>query len=194
MENSKFDTILAVVAGFLILFLLIDNDKKKRQIISLKKEIEDNENITKEIKKKLTELIQNNPEIDQKIAVELGQTVALLEIKQNTTAVFKLAKIIENLLKEFFNEDAGLKKLSEKNGRKTPVFADYLEYARDKKILTNEDFHLLSILKIIRNEEAHDLDVRKENSKIIAVFISGINFILGLCKRLDKKSLDQSIL
>ena len=194
MENSKFDTILAVVAGFLILFLLIDNDKKKRQIISLKKEIEDNENITKEIKKKLTELIQNNPEIDQKIAVELGQTVALLEIKQNTTAVFKLAKIIENLLKEFFNEDAGLKKLSEKNGRKTPVFADYLEYARDKNILTNEDFHLLSILKIIRNEEAHDLDVRKENSKIIAVFISGINFILGLCKRLDKKSLDQSIL
>lgn len=194
MENSKFETILAVVAGFLILFLLIDNDKKKKQIISLKKEIEDNENITKEIKKKLTELIQNNPEIDQKIAAELGQTVALLEIKQNTTAVFKLAKIIENLLKEFYYEDAGLKKLSEKNGRKTPVFADYLEYARDKKILTNEDFHLLSILKIIRNEEAHDLDVRKENSKIIAVFISGINFILGLCKRLDKKSLDQSIL
>lgn len=194
IENSKFDTIWAVVAGIIIFFLLIDNEKKKRQIIILKKEIQDNENLSLEIKKKLTELVQNNPEIDPKIAGELGQIVALLEIKQNTTAVFKLAKIIENLLKELFIDDEELKKLSAKNGRKVAVFADYLEYAKTKKILSVEDYHLLSILKIIRNEEAHELDIKKEKSKIIAVFISGINLVLGLCRLLNKKSLEQSIL
>jgi hypothetical protein len=194
VENSKFTSILAIVAGIIIFFLLIDNDRKKRQIISLKKEIEDNESLTKEIKKKLTELVQNNPEIDPKIAGELSQIVALLEIKQNTTAVFKLAKIIENLLKELFKGDAELIRLSSNNGRKVPVFADYLEFAKNKNILSVEDFHLLSILKIIRNEEAHELDIKKEKSKIIAVFISGINLVLGLCRLLNKKSLDQSIL
>jgi hypothetical protein len=194
MGNTKFETILAVVAGFIIFFLLIDNDKKKRQIISLKKEIEDNDSLTKEIKIKLTELIQNNLEIDPKVAGELGQMVALLEIKQDTTAVFKLAKIIENLLKELFNSEADLKELSAKCGRKTPVFANYLEYAKDKKILSAEDYHLLSILKIIRNEEAHELDIKKEKSRIIAVFISGINLVLGICRLLKKKTLTQPIL
>ena len=194
MEKSKFETILAFVAGFIIFFLLIDNDKKKRQIIDLKKEIEDNESLTKEIKIKLTELMQNNLEVDPKVAGELGQIVALLEIKQDTTAVFKLAKIIENLLKELFNSEADLKELSAKCGRKAPVFSDYLEYAKDKKVLSAEDYHLLSILKIIRNEEAHELDIKKEKSRIIAVFISGINLVLGICRLLNKKSIDQSII
>jgi hypothetical protein len=139
-------------------------------------------------------LIQNNLEIDQKVAIELGQVVALLEIKQDTTAVLNLAKIIENLLKELFNNEADLKELSAKCGRKVPVFAEYLEYAKDKKILSAEDYHLLSILKNIRNEEAQELDIKKETSRIIAVFISGINLVLGICRLMNKKSIDQSII
>jgi len=46
---------------------------------------------------------------------------------------------------------------------------------KESKYLFYEDYHLLSVLKIIRNEEAHQLDVHKDKSKIVAVFISGLS-------------------
>jgi hypothetical protein len=190
MKNTKIETFLAIAAGFLIIWLLIDNNNKKKKIKELHDEIDENQNLTIEIKKKLKELIENNTEIDPKIANELGQIVGLLEIKQDSTAIFKLAKIIENLLQELFENDPDIKVLAQKNGRKSPVFADYLEHAKNKKILSGEDFHLLSILKIIRNEEAHELDVKKEKSRMMAVFISGLSLILWLCRLLKKKSLE----
>jgi len=190
MKNTKIETFLAIAAGFLIIWLLIDNNNKKKKIKELHDEIDENQNLTIEIKKKLKELIENNTEIDPKIANELGQIVGLLEIKQDSTAIFKLAKIIENLLHELFENDPDIKTLAQKNGRKSPAFADYLEHAKNKKILSGEDFHLLSILKIIRNEEAHELDVKKEKSRMMAVFISGLSLILWLCRLLKKKSLE----
>lgn len=190
MTSSKIGNILAIAAGFLIIWLLIDNDKKKKKITQLKNEIDENKNLTEEIKRQLTELIQNNNEIDPKLANELRQIVGLLEIKQDATAVLKLAKIIENLLKELYKDDVELKELAKTKGRKSPAFADYLEHARNKEIFSSEDYHLLSILKIIRNEEAHELGIRKEKSRIIAVFISGLGLVLGLCRLLNKKTIE----
>ena len=190
MKKSDFGTIIAIVAGIVIAFLLVDNVLKKMKIEELQKEIDGNENLTKELRNKLKELMQNNKEIDPKIANELGQIIALLEIKQDTTAVSKLAKIIENLLKELFKEDKELWVLAEANKRKTPVFADYLQYAKNRNIISSEDFHLLSVLKIIRNEEAHDLDIHKEKSRILAAFIAGVGFVLSLCKLLNKKTIE----
>lgn len=127
-------------------------------------------------------------EVDPKIANEVSQIIALLEIKQDTTAVFKLAKVIENLLVELYEKDPGLMELTKSNGRKSPVFADYLEFAKIKGIVSKEDYHLISILKIIRNEEAHDLAIEKEKSRIVAAFLSGIALILSLCKLLRKQT------
>jgi hypothetical protein len=149
--------------------------------------------LTKEIKGKLTELIRNNAEVEPQIASELGQIAALIEIKQDTSAVLKLAKIIENLLKELYKNDSKLKELANKGGRKKPSFADYIEHGKNEKVISAEDYHMLSVLKIIRNEEAHELNVKKEKSKLLASFVSSFTIILGLCKILKKKSLDSSI-
>lgn len=138
----------------------------------------------------LIELIQNHKEVDPQIAGELGQIIGLLEIKQDTTAVLKLAKIIENLLKELFQADQEFRTFIKTTGRKKPVFTDYLDFAKEKRLFTNEDFHLLSVLKIIRNEEAHELNVKKDKSRIIAAFIAGMSLIIGLCKLLKKKSIN----
>ena len=162
MKKSDFGTLLALVAGLVIAFLLVDNVLKKIKIAELQKEIDENENLTKEIRNRLKELMQNEKEVDPRIANELGQMIALLEIKQDTSAIFKLAKILENLLKELYKNDKELRILAESNGRKNPAFADYLQHAKNNKLISSEDFHLLSVLKIIRNEEAHDLDVHKE--------------------------------
>lgn len=99
----------------------------------MKKEIEENENLTAEIKKQLRELIQNNSEIDPKIANELGHISALLEIKQDTSAVFKLTKIIENLLKELYKGEEKIKEIAKLNKRSKPAFADYLEHAKNER-------------------------------------------------------------
>lgn len=187
--SKNFGAVIGLVAGIIIIYLIMDKFKLEETVKKLQDEIDENEDINKEIRKRLSELINNNKEIDPKISTELGQIVALLEIKQNTTAVMKLAKIIENLLKELYKGDPELKELAKANGRKTPVFADHLEHAKNKNVISKEDYHLLSIMKIIRNEEAHDLAVHKEKSRILAAFISGLGLVLGLCRMLKKKSI-----
>jgi len=49
------------------------------------------------------------------------------------------------------------KTLAQAEGRKKPVFADYLEHARIKISFLPEDYHLLSVLKIIRNERSSSI-------------------------------------
>ena len=101
MSKSKFGIsigAIAAAAGILIIWLLYENDKKRQKIRDLQNEINENQNLTTEIRKRLTDLIQNNKDVDPEVANELGHIVALLEIKQDTSAVLKLAKIIENLL------------------------------------------------------------------------------------------------
>jgi hypothetical protein len=182
--NWKLVSIVAVTA--LIAFLLIDNNNKSNKIEELKRTIEENEDLTLELKQKLNELIEKNKSIDPSVASELSQILALLEIKQDTTAVLKLAKIIETLLKKLYNKDEKLIELAKSYGRKTPSFSDYLEHCKNEKILTQEDFHLLSVLKIVRNEEAHEIDIRKEKSKLISSLICGVGLILGLTKIINK--------
>ena len=45
-------------------------------------------------------------------------------------------------------------------------------------------------VKIIRNEEAHELDIHKEKSRVFVAFISGLGLVLGLCRLLNKKSIE----
>lgn len=201
MKNNKLWIAFSVIAGVIIIYLLIENNRKEkdkaekdRKIADLQKEIDENENINEEIKRRLTALVQNDYEIEPHIANELSQIVALLEIKQEPTAVLKLAKIIENLLKRLYKGEPKIKELAKQNNRKTPVFADYLELAKIDKVISMEDWHLLSVMKIIRNEEAHELDVQKERTHILATFISGISTILGLCRKLKRKNIEVEIL
>jgi hypothetical protein len=191
MKKTDLEALLAI-AGLIMAWLFIDNVLKRNKLAELQKEIDENKNLNSEIRSKLKELIENNKEVEPKIASELGQIVALLEIKQDSTAVFKLAKIIENLLKELYKEDPGIHELAVKNGRKSPSFADYLDYAKVKQVITQEDFHLLSVLKIIRNQEGHELAVKKEKSLVLASFVAGMSLILKLCRILHRKEITYS--
>lgn len=191
-DLKKIAPILLFIGGVIIIFLLIANDNKDKKIKELKKEIDEHEDLTKEIKKKLKELIENNSDVEPAIANELSQIVALLEIKQDMSAVLKLAKIIENLLKELYKNDEKVKQIAQNNNRKRPVFADYLEHGKNEGVISTEDYHLISVLKIIRNEEAHDLDVKKEKSRIISSIVCGVGLILGLCRLLKRKTIELS--
>lgn len=190
---NSIGTMMGVAVAVILMWLIYDNERKRRTIAEMKQVIDESEDLTIELKLRLKDLISNNKDIEPQIARELSQIAELIEIKQDTTAVQKLAKIIENLLKELYDKDEEVKNIAKANGRKTPVFADYLQHAKNKQLILAEDFHLLSVMKIIRNQEAHELGVKKEKSRILASFISGIGMVLMLCRILKKKSLESKI-
>jgi hypothetical protein len=178
---------LSVLAGFVILWLIFDREKLKLKLADLKKEIEDSDNLSAEIKKRLTELVANNKDIDLEISNELSQIAALIEIKQETKAILSMVKIVETLLVRIYNDDTRLLETAKKNNRKRPAFMDFLELALVDKVISKEDYHLISVAKIIRDEEAHDLNVEKEKTRILSSFLSCIAIIFTLCKIVKSK-------
>ncbi len=180
--STKASTVLWIAAGFVILALLYLVQRKTSDIKELKSQIDQNKELTEDVRQRLLDLLQSNRDIDPQVAQELTQICGLLEIHQDTKAILSLAKIIEKLLRQLYQDDPEF--LAKK---KTPSFADYLEHARDKNVISTEDYHLISVLRLIRNEEAHELAVKKERSRIVAVLIAGIAFVLTLSRLLRKK-------
>jgi hypothetical protein len=186
--SNGFTKALTIIIAVIAVAAIIDNHLKKLEIARLKRELEENENLTEEIKKRLKELVTNSDHVDPLVAEELKQIAELIEIKQETKAILSLAKIIENLLKELYKENIeDVKNIAKLHGRKRPVFADYLEHAKNKQVISNEEYHLISLLKIIRNEEAHDLGVKKEKSRLIACFTAGLGIVFALSSLLKLK-------
>lgn len=177
-----------VVAGLVILWLVSDRKTLVSKLNELEKEISNNKNLDEKIKERLKELVSTNADLDDDIRDEIISISALIDIKQETKALAALAKVIENLLKKLYKDDLKFRDFLQMQ-RKKPVFHSYLEFANQQGIISNEDYHLISLLKIIRNQEAHELNVQKEQSKIIAAFISGISFIMVLSSRLAKLQL-----
>jgi hypothetical protein len=171
---------IGVVAAFVIAWLLIDKENKAEEIDDLKQKIQERDDLDEQIKNKLKHLVETTPDLDPKIEAELKSIAELIAIKQETKALAALAKIIENLLKELYKKETGVKELAKKQGRSKPEFADYLEFAKVKGIITSEDFHLVSVLRIIRNEESHQLDIKKEKINISAAFIAGFAMVMSL--------------
>lgn len=186
MRKSEWMAI-SVMAGFVILWLLFDKQKLKLKLLELQSEIDENNNLNTEIKKRLKDLVANNSDVDSEISNELSQIAALIEIKQETKAILSMVKIVENLLHKIYSEDGRLNQLALKNGRKRPAFMDFLELALNDRIISKEDYHLVSVAKIIRDEEAHDLNVEKEKSRILSSFISCIALVLSLCRIVKTK-------
>ena len=192
--SNKVLTVLLIAAGVVIFFLAIDNEDKNRRIAALRRVVEQNKDLGKKIQKMLLDLIDQNKTVNPALANELTQIITLLNVNQDTTALMKLAKVIENLLKELYEKDEEfLGKMKEQN-RKKPVFADYLDYAHAKKVVSKEDYHLLSVLRAIRNEEAHENGVAKEVTRMAAAFVAGVGVVMMLCKRLKKTTVEPSAL
>ncbi len=180
--SGKDTSLMLLVAFLVIAALLLMNQKMGKEIKQLKERIDQDQKLTKDIRRRLLELIQNNQDIDPAVVQELMNISALLEIKQDTKALFGLAKIIERLLKELYQDDPDLQAQ-----KKNLSFSDYLQHALDKNVISKEDFHLISVLRIIRNEEAHEINVHKEQSRVMAAFVAGTSFVLVLSRLIRNK-------
>jgi len=161
----------------------------EENLSTLKGIIENNDQLEGEVKKKLTNLIDTYKGIDSKVSNELTAAMALIEAKQPTKAAFSLAKIVENLLEEKYSQNGEFKEFikNKNNGKKrNPVFNDYLEYAKDQKLIEQDEFHFTKGLKEIRNQEGHELDVKKHENWIATAFFTGIGLIMKLGETIGK--------
>jgi hypothetical protein len=157
---------------------------------SLKKMIRDNDQLESEVKKKLVTLIDTYKGIDKKVSNELTAAMALIEAKQPTKAAFSLAKIVENLLEEKYSQNGEFKefvKSKNKGKKRNPVFNDYLEYAKNQHHIGTDEFHFAKGLKEIRNQEGHELDVKKQDSWLATAFFTGIGLIMKLGENIATK-------
>lgn len=186
MKNLQVPIVLLIVAGIVIYFLAMDNKRKEEQIEKLLREIKGQKQLSENVRKMLMDLIKQNQTVDPKLADELTQIISLLYINQSTTALMKLAKVIENLLKELYQKDEEFNTKLKGAKKRKPVFADYLEHAREKGVVSAEDYHLLAVLKGIRNEEAHENGVRKEVTRMAAAFVAGVGTVISLCQLLKR--------
>jgi hypothetical protein len=194
MRGIKIHPALLIAGGLLILFLAIDNHDKKKQIAALLREIAKQQALGLKVRAMLSELVDENKTVNPDLANEVTQIIALLNIKQDATALMKLAKVIENLLIELYGKDKEFKQKMRDAGRKKAVFADYLEHAKEKGVVAKDDYLLVTLLKDIRNEEAHKLNVIKEATRAAAAMIAGIGVIFSLCKLLKRTTVEAGVI
>ncbi|MEO7215544.1 hypothetical protein [Mucilaginibacter sp.] len=178
MAKKHIPDFVFMIGLLIIIWLAGSNDEKNKKIEELSLALSASTGINDEIKKKLKELVAANPHIEADVAAELNDIHDLVDIQQDSKAILAMAKVIENLLKKIYRNDAAFKI---KMLKRKPTFQDYLNYAHEQKLISNEDFHHISIIKIYRNEEAHELDVKKEKSKVFSSMMSGFSIISTLC-------------
>lgn len=163
----------------------------EENLSSLKEMIRNNDHLESEVKKKLVNLIDTYKGIDSKVSNELIAAMALIEAKQPTKAAFSLAKIVENLLEEKYSQNGEFKEFvkNKNSGKKrNPVFNDYLEYAKNQNLIESEEFHFAKGLKEIRNQEGHELDVKKHENWLATAFFTGIGLIFKLADVVSNKN------
>lgn len=177
-------------AAIIIIILLIVIGNKNFKLKLLRLELEESKKLNRDIKQKLREFIESNADLDPRISSELGQIMELIEIQQDTKAMLSLVKIVENLLRDIYEGDPMLQQIAAKNNRKTAAFMDYLELARDVKAISKEEYHLMTVAKMVRDREAHEMNVEKEKVTILSSFISGIAIVTALWKILRNKLLN----
>lgn len=138
----------------------------------VKEIIEKKDDLSEDVKNQLKSLIEEYKDIDEKVTNELLSVTNLMEIKEETKAIMSLAKIIENLLKKIYKEDNELKN----NAR----FVDLIEHAKKKKLLDKDEYHFLNGVREIRNEEAHNLDIKKGLNIVKTSILVGVSIIFKL--------------
>lgn len=191
MNSKNANLVLGAIAIIFIAVVLHSNRKMNERIKELENALNSNSLISEKIKEQLLDLLARHPHIDEDVKQELSQIALLIGIQQESKAILSLTKIIENLLKNFLKEDTDFKTQLKKKSK--PVFADYLDYAKNSKLISTHDYHLISVLKGMRNEEAHELNVATDRGKLVGCFISGVSVVLTLYNMIKKKHDDARV-
>jgi hypothetical protein len=150
-------------------------EKEDDYLQLLQKYLEKEKSIPEEIKQQLIKLRKKYLGIDDAIAIELKKVIDALNIGQEETAIFKLTKIIENILKEKFEKE-------EYSGNKKSFgnLASMLKEALNLKWISKHEYYISYLLKDQRNKEGHELAIKFPDNWVQISFLAGIELIYNL--------------
>lgn len=127
-----------------------------------------NPDILKELEK-LKELTVN---LDREIHLAIDKVISLINDGHYEVAIRDLGKIIENILKAKVKEDVSFKK---KHSLK-----NYLEHALECKWIKTHEHGFAELIRIIRNEDSHELNAKIEPHQFGLAVFAGIEIIYKL--------------
>jgi hypothetical protein len=162
-----------VLQGRAIAKLQDENKKLKIAYLGLLEKVLRLENkLTPDVMKELSLLKEKAQILDQLVHIELESVIKLVNEGHGEKAVMDLAKIIENVLK--------LKAEKEGVFKKKPTLNNLLEHAGVSNWLNPEEIAVANHLRNLRNEESHQLAVRKPSHEIGFAIFGGIKLIYTL--------------
>ncbi len=186
---NKKETILFVCVGLLAVFgiafgynkyqenqkLKAINQKQKKDILVLLDEYLKlhQQDLPEPIKQLIVNLRVQYKGVDEKVAEELYSIEKLITIGDDEGALQKLAKIIENLLKDRFVQE-------NQENTKIPTFHKLLEYAKEHSWIEEDSFQFCCAFKVLRNHITHELAVKVDDKTKTEMFIGGISLIYNL--------------
>ncbi|MES2479458.1 MAG: hypothetical protein V4561_10240 [Bacteroidota bacterium] len=187
---------VALVVVVLVWWLEHEENKKLKSLVESKNQdiqdleinnlqliqklIKANPSMSDLVKDQLSDLITSYKVKNPKIAIEIGSVINLIEAEEFEKGVMAIAKIIENILKTKFQKDTSFKQhLINPDGKKRKAaFSEYIDYAEKAKILTKAETHFAQSLREYRNEEAHNLGVKRELNYNLGSMLTGIELMV----------------
>lgn len=201
MNKNSTSTYVLIIVALLALWFARSSYKKSQKIKNLQddkddliilladqaeiiKAVNESEDLDEDTKTKLRDLISRFQEVAPSVSSELAQAMKLMEAKLPSKAAFSLTKIIENLLKEKYENDStfvGFMVDKKKRADKARFF-DYIEFAKTNGDLNTEEYHFANGLREIRNREGHELGVMKAWEFMKSALLVAVALILKLAQ------------
>lgn len=147
-----------------------ENEELKIEYLDLLQQVmETKEKVTPDVIKELDDLKEKAKTLDTLVHVELSSVIQQVNTGHNEKAVKDLAKIIENVLK--------MKAQKEAEFKDQPTLNNLIKFASVKQWLPAEDVAVAHSLRNLRNEESHDLAVKKPLHEMGFLLFAGIKLI-----------------
>lgn len=179
---SKNTITLAFAAGIFICLFANERQKGKLKDVMIQRLRKQNRDLVSQkikesqiptdIKTQIQELISQYEGLEEEICNELVSVLSLIEIGEEIKAIKDLAKIIENILKEKYQNEEPFK------DKKFVPLAKLIEHAKNSKLLNPKEYNTACILKEFRNEESHRLNVSDTKNMVMVGLLGGIELIL----------------
>lgn len=178
--------LLIIATGGCIYFYIRNKEEKEKNskladdnLRLVLESIKQNNTLSDEIKRQLTNLVSQYANVDEKIATELSKAMQLMESGQTETAIQNLVKVIEHLLNEHYQNDAGFKTWLKKEKKKLDLFG-LLTYCKVEKKITEVEFQFFLAIKKIRDKEVHTLDLKIDEYLNASGLITAVGGVMRL--------------
>lgn len=117
---------------------------------------------------------------------DLNEIAILYKEEINETAILKTAKLLENFLKHKYSKTSPFiawKQNKYPNVKGKPTFEKYLEYALSINDITKDEFNFITGIKHIRNQEAHQINVKYGSNMCNAAIYTFLHIVDEFEKR-----------